>query len=246
MTSKCLNPIACSKICLASIAPRRVFLADTFFSSIFTGAYLVFLVLGPRQVTKGQTILNQPSNSPDTTCGTWYKDTGTCAYYTFGCNLSPIPVTTLPTCFTGTMQSPIHLNQADAVVASVDPGTVTFTGYSDPLNPVPVLRAVGYTLQLDQEATLKQLGGKKITTKQVFDKRRKTKKTKNRKNKRKHKKSREKRSFNDWMELFAGRQGPLGEKPSVTGGPLQNDRSVLSYIQLLREEYNPYNALWAC
>ena len=41
------------------------------------------------------------------------------------------------------MQSPIHLNQDEAVV--LDPGSLTFDGYTNPLDPV-VLRAIGYTL----------------------------------------------------------------------------------------------------
>ena len=125
-----------------------------------SGALLVYSSLDPRQIAKGQAV-PQPSGNPASTCDSWYQDTGSCAYYTFGCDYSVVlspgppqtvdscdvcnnPVETWPTCFKGTRQSPIHLSEAEAVPLLVDPGSVTFTGYEYVLNPS--IRTQGYGL----------------------------------------------------------------------------------------------------
>ena len=228
-----------------------------------SGAITVYLFLVPGQVAEGQTdvsIMNQPSSSPDTTCGYWYSATGSCAYYTFNCDYSLVqnpdgsmvdcevcdnPVDTWPTCFTGTLQSPVHLNRDEATVAPVDPGSITFTGYSNPLNPV--LRAQGYVLQLDQEATMRQMGPARTRSttapardydgdnkevklqnriQQLRQRIRQLRPNKGKKRKNKHWK-RGKRQFGDWGSLFFGRQAASEDPPSITGGPLSTDRSVV-------------------
>merc|ERR1711962_1167863 len=52
-----------------------------------------------------------------------------------------------PVCAAGDKQSPINLNQANAVIVSPDPGAITLNNYNSNLRPVK------YSLQLDYEDT---------------------------------------------------------------------------------------------
>merc|ERR1711962_844528 len=56
-----------------------------------------------------------------------------------------------PVCAAGDKQSPINLNQANAVIVSPDPGAITLNNYNSNLNSI--LRPVKYSLQLDYEDT---------------------------------------------------------------------------------------------
>jgi hypothetical protein len=95
----------------------------------------------------------QPSTDPATTCDSYYKDSGrACAYYTFGCSNTTAAMAAAPTCWSGALQSPVHLTRAGAVLADPDPGQLTFMGYSTQLTSL-VLRAEGYNLQMDLIST---------------------------------------------------------------------------------------------
>ena len=95
----------------------------------------------------------QDSNDPATTCDEAYRDNNrACAYYTFGCGYMPASMATIPTCWSGTQQSPVHLDVFTAQTTA--DGEVMFGGYSEVLGQVPVLRVQGFSLQLDMEATV--------------------------------------------------------------------------------------------
>ena len=190
----------------------------------------------------------QPSSSPATTCSPWYSDTGSCAYYTFGCDYSQVlygsmvvgtvytnPVETWPVCFKGRRQSPIHLSQDNAIPMLVDPGSVAFTGYNNILSKNPFIRSQGYGMLMNLEETV---GRKEETTVEALisdnkhDKYNKWKgKTYKRKlnisKRKKHKKKgRNKRQIIDWLWPSSSRQLISPEIPSITGGPLSTNRLV--------------------
>ena len=103
-------------------------------------------------------LLSRQSNLPATTCDSNYMDDDSCAWFTFSCSNFTVSNLTIPTCFEGTKQSPINLDPSVAVVKDPDPGYLTLQGYYSPLIQNPVLRAQGYSLQLDFDATMIQLG----------------------------------------------------------------------------------------
>ena len=61
----------------------------------------------------------------------------------------------LPTCFSGSAQSPIDLNVNSVTVEDSDENSdqITFTGYNDQLEGTPHLRLRDFTVQLDFEET---------------------------------------------------------------------------------------------
>ena len=91
-----------------------------------------------------------------TTCDSSYTGNGhTCASYNFLCNTYPSSGYTarsvIPTCFSGSAQSPIDLNVNSGTVEDSD--QITFTGYNDQLEGTPHLRLRDFTVQLDFEET---------------------------------------------------------------------------------------------
>ena len=98
------------------------------------------------------------------TCDANYTDDcNACAYYNFGCGLVNLSKTEIPTCFTGTTQSPINLSLNFATIAD-DPGQLTFSGYNENVTwpGPPVLRLKDFTVQLDfNQVGQRKRGGKK-------------------------------------------------------------------------------------
>ena len=94
-----------------------------------------------------------------TTCDSSYTGNGrTCVSYNFLCNTfssSTFAQTVLPTCFSGSAQSPIDLNVNSVTVEDSDENSdqITFTGYNDQLEVTPHLRLRDFTVQLDFEET---------------------------------------------------------------------------------------------
>ena len=94
-----------------------------------------------------------------TTCDSSYTGNGrTCASYNFLCNTfssSATAQSVLPTCFSGSAQSPIDLNVNSVTVEDSDENSdqITFTGYNDQLEVTPHLRLRDFTVQLDFEET---------------------------------------------------------------------------------------------
>ena len=90
------------------------------------------------------------------TCDESYKDNcNACAFYNFGCGIVDNnngfgAVFDIPTCFTGTAQSPINLDSSSATIAD-DPGQLIFSGYNENMTwpGPPVLRLKDFTVQLD-------------------------------------------------------------------------------------------------
>ena len=91
-----------------------------------------------------------------TTCDSSYTGNGrTCVSYNFLCDTfssSTFAQTVLPTCFSGSAQSPIDLNINSGTVEE-DSDQITFTGFSDQLEVTPHLRLRDFTVQLDFEET---------------------------------------------------------------------------------------------
>ena len=211
----------------------------------------MYFSLVPSQLAEGQPegeIVPQPSSSPATTCGSWYWSTGSCAYYTFGCDYSQVlnsnnsqescdvcskPWVTWPVCFTGSRQSPINLREIEATIS--DPGSLTLTGYNNILGKNPVIRTQGYGLQMDLEATVSRDGTKNIEAPISYNRKDKDniwkgttqkRKKKNSKRKKHKKRGRNKREFLDWLYPSSSRQQTSLDIPSITGGPLMTGRSV--------------------
>ena len=98
-----------------------------------------------------------------TTCDSSYTRIGhTCASYNFLCNTydscyPACPADTarsvIPTCFSGSAQSPIDLNVNSGTLTVDDSDQITFTGYNDQLEATPYLRLRDFTVQLDFEET---------------------------------------------------------------------------------------------
>ena len=98
------------------------------------------------------------------TCDANYKDNcNACAFYNFGCGIKNSAEREIPTCFTGTAQSPINLDSGSAKIVD-DPGQLTFSGYNEDVTwpGPPVLRLKDFTVQLDfNQLKPKKQGGKK-------------------------------------------------------------------------------------
>ena len=93
-----------------------------------------------------------------TTCDSSYTGNGhTCASYNFLCNTYPSSGYSarklIPTCFSGSAQSPIDLNVNSGTLTVDDSDQITFTGYNDQLEATPYLRLRDFTVQLDFEET---------------------------------------------------------------------------------------------
>ena len=98
-----------------------------------------------------------------------YKDNcSACAFYNFGCGIKNSAEREIPTCFTGTAQSPINLDSSSATIAD-DPGQLIFSGYNENMTwpGPPVLRLKDFTVQLDfnQLKPKKQEGKKRLRKK---------------------------------------------------------------------------------
>ena len=93
-----------------------------------------------------------------TTCDSSYTGNGrTCVSYNFLCNAFSTSAyntarSNLPTCFSGSAQSPIDLNVNSGTVEDSD--QITFTGYNDQLTATPYLRLRDFTVQLEFEETV--------------------------------------------------------------------------------------------
>ena len=113
-----------------------------------TGIFLILLHNADRGFTE------------TTTCDSSYTGNGrTCVSYNFLCNTfssSTFAQTVLPTCFSGSAQSPIDLNVNSVTVEDSDENSdqITFTGYNDQLEVTPHLRLRDFTVQLDFEETV--------------------------------------------------------------------------------------------
>ena len=112
--------------------------------ALLTGVFLILLHNAGRGLTE------------TTTCDSSYTGNGhTCASYNFLCNTYPSSGYTasslIPTCFSGSAQSPIDLNVNSGTVEDSD--QITFTGYNDQLEATPYLRLRDFTVQLDFEET---------------------------------------------------------------------------------------------
>ena len=102
---------------------------------------------------------------PTMTCDPSYQEKDSCAWFTFGCSNISVAMEVFPTCFGGTMQSPINLDEDIAVkVDSAEVLPPSFTGFNTTLSTNPVLRAEGYSLQLDFDVTMFQILQQETTT----------------------------------------------------------------------------------
>ena len=149
-------------------------------------------------------IVGAEVRAESSTCDASYSDSGNaCAFFNFGCGTNvEISQQALPTCFNGVAQSPINLDSSSATVPK-DPGQLTFSGYSEELPRLPVLRLKDFTVQLDfnqqsqRKRRRKKKGGKK--------KQRKTK-----------------RRRNDFSLKRLSRNG--ASLPSISGGALGDNK----------------------
>ena len=127
---------------------------------------------------------------------------------------------TIPTCWSGTQQSPIHLDVFTAQVTA--DGELAFSGYSEVLGQVPVLRVQGYSLQLDMEATVSCTT---TTTSTTTTSTTAAPAVVNQESKKKSKVSID--TGNNFIEVEVGRKLKRTKRsvalPHITGGPLGSD-----------------------
>ena len=121
------------------------------------------------------------------TCDESYKDScNACAFYNFGCGIVGNAVFDIPTCFTGSAQSPIDLSLSSATITD-DLGQLTFSGYNENVTwpGPPVLRLKDFTVQLDfNQVRQRKWRGKKKRLRKQGEKKRKRKRLRNQSTKR--------------------------------------------------------------